>query len=160
MLLLPLVLGSVVSSTLGPGRGAWKKGNPQKLGLIPSKLVQAAQQYVLFVCFLRTFFGKKENRRHISPSLRTRRTVMARCWRQSRLGVVGADIHNERYLTSKILFRYSTLASPTCFAIIRDGELVLDKTYGFGAKGRRVESMSAGKTATAAVMGVVRCAHL
>ena len=32
----------------------------------------------------------------------------------------------------------------------------MDKTYGFGAKGRRVESMSAGKTITAAVMGVVR----
>ena len=61
MLLLSLILvRSGVSSTLGPGRGAWKKGNPQKLGLIPSKLVQAAQQYVLFVCFLRTFFGEKE----------------------------------------------------------------------------------------------------
>lgn len=52
--------------------------------------------------------------------------------------------------------RYSQLASPTCITIIRDGQLIMDKTYGFGAKGRRVESMSAGKTITAAVMGVVR----
>lgn len=49
---------------------------------------------------------------------------------------------------------YGKLASPTCLAIVRDGKLVVDKSYGFGAGGRLMESMSAGKTATAALMGV------
>jgi CubicO group peptidase (beta-lactamase class C family) len=49
---------------------------------------------------------------------------------------------------------YGEFASGTCLTVVRDGQIVLDKSYGFGAHGRLLESMSAGKTATAALMGV------
>lgn len=38
------------------------------------------------------------------------------------------------------------LGTPGCLAVIRDGQIVLDASYGFGADHRRLETMSAAKT--------------
>ena len=57
------------------------------------------------------------------------------------------------------------MGTPLCLAVAKDGALVLDRTYGFGqadgqadghrmATKRPIESYSAGKTITAALMGV------
>lgn len=47
--------------------------------------------------------------------------------------------------------------SPLCLAVAKAGQLVLDRTFGFGegggGQGRPIESYSAGKTITAALMG-------
>ena len=41
-----------------------------------------------------------------------------------------------------------------CLAVAKSGRLVLDRQYGFAANNRPLESYSAGKTITAAMMGV------
>ena len=52
----------------------------------------------------------------------------------------------------------ATHGSPLCLTVIKDGALVLDEAYGAFATGgqqrRPIETMSAGKTATALLMGV------
>lgn len=65
--------------------------------------------------------------------------------------------------------------APLCLAIVKDGALVLDRTYGLGARpvppskaapyasgggARMIETMSAGKTITAALMGAAITAGL
>ena len=49
---------------------------------------------------------------------------------------------------------YGQRFSNNCIAVVRDGQLVLRESFGFGAGNRPVESMSAAKTVTAALMGV------
>lgn len=43
-----------------------------------------------------------------------------------------------------------------CLAVAKDGELVVDSQWGFGAGDRLIESYSAGKTMTAVLMGLAR----
>jgi CubicO group peptidase (beta-lactamase class C family) len=44
------------------------------------------------------------------------------------------------------------LGTQFCLSVVKDGKLIFDEDYNFG-KDRKIETMSAGKTITAALMG-------
>jgi len=46
------------------------------------------------------------------------------------------------------------IGTPFCLAVVKDGQLVIDSNYGFGQGERKIESMSSGKTISAAMVGV------